>query len=581
MKLDLVYVSYNSSKWIDDCFASIMRSDYNLKDIAVYVVDNASTDDTLQKLEAVKERYKEKLAGFNIIQAGCNLGFGKANNLGFSKGNAEIVCFFNIDTELCADTLSELVKDIAESDEKAGLWELRQFPYEHPKIYDPLTHETYWSSAAAFAMRRELFRKLNGFDDAIFMYAEDVDLSWRLRSLGYTLKYCPKSVIWHYSYQKAGEIKPNQYLNSVINNLLLRYRFGTMRNIIKGNLMVIKQLLKPEVFEGSRKMLFRKYLQHFGKIFHFANPVKWGKDQVFEATFFGFDYSAIREGAFYENHFPESNALVSVIVRTCGRPDVLRETIQSLRLQTYPNIEIVVVEDGPEVSRQMLETEFSDLNILYKASGEKVGRSRVGNMAMEMAHGKYLNFLDDDDLFYADHVEVLVASLENCRERAAYALAFETPVDVFSKSPYRYKVYEYLGVYKQKFNRILLCHHNYIPIQCIMFEKTLFEEFGGLDESLDALEDWDLWVRYAMHTDFYCVEKTTSIYRVPYNHSVNEVRQGALDDALLVVRAKHQGYCTNMMMTAAEMCAFTEAIFATVEMPSLRSQIKARIRRYF
>ena len=75
---------------------------------------------------------------------------------------------------------------------------------------------------------------------------------------------------------------------------------------------------------------------------------------------------------------------MSIIVRTCGRPDVLRETMQSLRLQTYTNIEIVVVEDGPDVSGEMLKTEFSDLNVLYKATGEKVGRSKAGNMAMEM-----------------------------------------------------------------------------------------------------------------------------------------------------------------------------------------------------
>ena len=75
-----------------------------------------------------------------------------------------------------------------------------------------------------------------------------------------------------------------------------------------------------------------------------------------------------------------------------------------------------------------------------------------------------------------------------------------------------------------------------------MFEKELFEKYGGLDESLDALEDWDLWVRYSMHTDFSCVEKTTSVYRVPANVLKNIRRQKALDDALIKVREKHKGY---------------------------------------
>lgn len=562
MKMDLIYVCYNSTKWIDNCFDSVARSNYDLRDITVYVVDNASADNTLEKLEEAKLRHGDVFGGFHIIRSGENLGFGKANNLGFSKGSSDVVCFFNIDTELCENTLVALEKEIAASDEKTGLWELRQFPYEHPKMYDPLTHETPWSSGAAFAMRRELFRKVNGFDEAIFMYAEDVDLSWRLRSYGYTLKYCPSAVIWHFSYQSAGEIKPSQYLNSIINNLLLRYRFGSLRKIVKGHLMVLWQFLKPDVFEDSRKLLFQKYLWHFGKVFHFMNPASRGRDKNFKPSFWGFDYSQIREGAFYVNHFPESNALVSIIVRTCGRPDVLRQTMESLRLQTYSNIEIVVVEDGPDVSGEMLKTEFSDLNVIYKATGEKVGRSKAGNMAMGMAHGKYLNFLDDDDLFYADHVEVLLSTIENRQERAAYAFAFETPIEVFSRSPYRYQVHDYLSIHKQRFNKILLCHHNYIPIQCILFEKSLFLEYGGLDETLDALEDWDMWVRYSTHADFVCVEKTTSLYRVPYNRTVNAARQKDLDDALKLVRQKHKGYAVSisnvsvydvaMMLEAAE-----------------------------
>ena len=250
----------------------------------------------------------------------------------------------------------------------------------------------------------------------------------------------------------------------------------------------------------------------------------------------------IRDGGFYENFLPAQTPLVSVIVRTCGRPDVLRETLVSLRRQTYNNIEIVVVEDGDSVAEQMIQKEFPDLNILYHATNQKVGRCKAGNLAMQLAHGIYLNFLDDDDLFYADHVEVLVANLMKSKKQAAYATGFETPIVVTSKSPYIYEVKDYLGVHKQPFSKIVLCHHNYIPIQCIMFEKALFEQYGGLDENVDALEDWDMWVRYSLHTDFEFVLKTTSIYRVPALRDVNKKRQEELDNALGYMREKHKEY---------------------------------------
>ena len=61
---------------------------------------------------------------------------------------------------------------------------MRQIPYEHPKAYDPVTLDTPWVSGAATLFRREAFEAVGGFDDAIFMYGEDVDLSWRLRARG-------------------------------------------------------------------------------------------------------------------------------------------------------------------------------------------------------------------------------------------------------------------------------------------------------------------------------------------------------------------------------------------------------------
>lgn len=544
--MDIVYVSYNSGKWIEKCFDSVLCSDCDLSKVSIYVVDNGSTDDTIQKLKIAKEKCSSIVRKFEIIELGKNFGFGGANNIGAKTGTDEIICFFNIDTELYSNTLSNLDRDIHESCEEFVLWELRQFPYEHPKMYDPLTHETSWSSGAAFAIRRDVFEKLKGFDDAIFMYAEDVDLSWRIRSFGYKLKYVPKAVIKHYSYQNAGEIKPTQYVNSVINNLLLRYRFGSIYSILTGHFLLFRCLIAQEAFPHSKRHLFKGYIKHFNRILHFMNRRYCGSKRKQVAKFIGFDYEKIRDGAFYVNEFSEEKPLVSVIVRTCGRPKVLRETLISLRHQTYTNIEVVVVEDGQECAGPMIREEFSDMNIQYYATGDKVGRSRAGNKAMKMAHGQYLNFLDDDDLFYADHVEVLVRTLEQSDNKAAYAFAFETPIEVETRDPYIYTVYDYRETYKTEFNRIELCYHNYIPIQCIMFEKKLFVEYGGFDEELDALEDWDLWVKYSLYTDFDCVRKTTSIYRVPNVIAISGKRQKELDDALLVVREKHKSYVQHL-----------------------------------
>lgn len=540
--MDIVFVTYNSEKWIDKCFSSILNGLYKTQNVNIIVVDNHSEDNTLSALVSIKEKTLQKWESFQIIANDKNLGFGKANNIGFKAGNSDIVCFINIDTEFFPDTLTELDHELQHSDKQTALWEFRQFPYEHPKLYDILTGYTSWCSGAAFAVRRKVFEKVHGFDEKIFLYAEDVDLSWRIRSEGFFLKYVPKIRITHYSYTEASEIKPNQYVFGIINNLLLRYRFGSLKTILAGHICFWYLLCKPPVFPGAKRKLLKEYWKHFGLIPHFHAKGIYKKAATSISSFLKRDYSQNREGAFYQNFLPTENPLVSVIVRTCGRPNVLREALLSLRNQTYGNIEIVIVEDGPPIAQFMIGSEFPELNILYHATGEKVGRSKAGNIAMSLAHGKYLNFLDDDDLFFADHIEVLVANLVKSGKAAAYSIGFETPITIQSLEPYQYQVMDYRSVYKQSFDKFILCHHNYIPIQCIMFEKNLFEKYGGLDEATDALEDWDMWVRYSLHTDFEFILKTTSIYRVPANKEISAERQKKLDAALIYMREKHKSY---------------------------------------
>ncbi len=234
--------------------------------------------------------------------------------------------------------------------------------------------------------------------------------------------------------------------------------------------------------------------------------------------------------------------LVSVIVRTCQRPEVLRVALCSLENQTYKNLEVVVVEDGDNVSEELLKKEFSNLNYIYKCTGEKVGRSRVGNIALELAGGEYLNFLDDDDAFLPEHIESLVRELIGGKERVAYSIAEERQIVVKSTMPYLYNVKRKTIRYHQCFNRMLLYCFSYLPIQCVMFHKSLFEELGGFDEKLDNLEDWDLWVRYSTKTDFAYIDKVTSYYHVPYKNEIKKKRLAKFKSYYPYLYCKFENY---------------------------------------
>lgn len=232
---------------------------------------------------------------------------------------------------------------------------------------------------------------------------------------------------------------------------------------------------------------------------------------------------------------------VSVIIRTHSRPAVLREALQSIKGQTYSNIETVVVEDGKASAKEMIEQEFADMNIVYKATGEHVGRCAVANIGLATASGEYVCFLDDDDLFYENHIEVLSKALDKSLCRAVYAIAEESSIKVKSYEPYIYKEVKRHVEFAQPFCKILLYHKNFMPIQTVLFEHSLYEELGGMDEKLEVLEDWDMWVRYSTVTDYEYVPEITSLYRVPAGKR-KKSRAEDLDKAYAAVVEKFKTY---------------------------------------
>lgn len=242
--------------------------------------------------------------------------------------------------------------------------------------------------------------------------------------------------------------------------------------------------------------------------------------------------------------------LVSIIVRTCGKPDVLKNALLSIRKQTYPHIEVVIVEDGPNISEQYIGDNFSDLKYIYHSTGRQMGRTKAGNIGLSLATGKYLNFLDEDDVFLENHIEVLVRILTESDADVAFALAEEHQIIVETVEPYVFRVKRKLIRYNYPFNRLLLCYMNYFPIQSIMFSKKIYRQCGGFDEELDLLEDWDLWVRYAMHTDFKKVQTVTSVYYTPYKSDQKKQREIFMHNSTDSIIEKHQKY--NIELSVAE-----------------------------
>ncbi|BAI60316.1 hypothetical protein MCP_0244 [Methanocella paludicola SANAE] len=548
--ISIIIVTYNSERFIGNAIDSIIGQNYPPASTEIIVVDNNSRDKTAVTVNEYMEKYNDKIK-IKLVETNKNNGFGKGVNIGVlnASPNADYVLLFNPDCKLYKDTLTELISAASATiSDGYRLWECRQMPYEHPKHYSPVTLETSWSSGACCLIHKDAFENVGGFDENIFLYMEDVDLSWRLRMNGYKLMYLPFARVQHDTYSEANVVKSAQYYNSVLYQFYLRYKYGN-REDIKWYYKEYFRLLNnvPNKLPYERSKLIEQFVKHSLLIPKaLAFRIKNRKAlKSFKPWFMDYDFEFRREGAFVKSDIdmedPSLLPKVSIIVRTIGRKGFLREALTSIRNQTYGNIETIVVEDGPATVKEMLDQEFSRMDIKYFALGENHGRCRAGNFGLNKCTGEYLRFLDDDDLLYPTSIETAVCFMlkDDGEHRLMYDLSFEVPTEIISEDPFKYREFDYRLTYDQNFDRNILSIHNYMPIQNVLFDRELYELYGGFDESLDALEDWDLWIRYSQHTDFFKIPKITSLYRVPAVENDIEKRQVKLDKYYKIVKEKY------------------------------------------
>jgi GT2 family glycosyltransferase/predicted Zn-dependent protease len=201
--------------------------------------------------------------------------------------------------------------------------------------------------------------------------------------------------------------------------------------------------------------------------------------------------------------------LVSVIIATRNRPDTLKEAIQSVLNQSYQNIEIIVANDGgDDVSPLISELNERD-TITYARHARTLGPAAPRNTGLKLARGKYCLFLDDDDIFYLEHVQTLVSFLEGSEFHVAYTDAYRAVKQTVDGEVVTVRKET---LFSQDFSRELMLVRNYIPIHCVMFERAALEETGYFDENLSSHVDWDFWIRLALKYDFYHIAKHTCEY---------------------------------------------------------------------
>jgi glycosyltransferase involved in cell wall biosynthesis len=492
----------------------------NYKNIELIIVNNRSekkeTYEYLNSLD-IDDRVK-------VIEYDHEFNYSKINNYAVSKAKGTIIAFLNNDVEIInPDWLTEMVSQSVRPEigavgaklyypddtiQHAGVFLGYRGRAGHIYRYSSRHWMGNWAravlaqnltavTAACMVLRLEVFEEVSGFDEQrMTITFNDVDICLRIQEKGYLNLYTPHAELYHLESKTRGTLafqSEEDYFCKKWNSIIPCDPF------YNPNLTIDSEDLAPA---------FPPRLHH-----------PWSRKST----------------------IAPKEPLVTIITRTHGeRQDFLNESLKSVFQQTYRPIQIVVVEDGSNNSRFVMELSPPEgITIDYEHLPKK-GRCFAGNRGQELARGELVGFLDDDDLFLPDHVQILVDHLNaNPSAAGAYSCAFEVPTDVISLKPLEYKESgrRLLG---EDFSLRALWDYNYIPIQAVLFRRELYAKFGGFDEDLDCLEDWDLWLRYTAINSFVYVNKSTSLFRMPSDNKVLLKRKEQHHRYLPLIRSRQK-----------------------------------------
>mgnify|MGYP000908416231 CR=1 FL=1 len=190
-------------------------------------------------------------------------------------------------------------------------------------------------------------------------------------------------------------------------------------------------------------------------------------------------------------------------------PDILRRAINSVLNQTYPYYELIIVDDGSTPSLEPIVREYTDERIVFIRHPENRGAGAAHNTGIKAAKYDWIAFICHDDEWLPNKLEVCLPYIEQNYPEYKFFFHFPIVIDNFKKvegSNPKPKTGNY-------YTNFLLNRDKIIQTSCIIVNKECFNNYGYYDET-GVLIDWDIYLRFSKHIDFYCINEFLSNYHV-------------------------------------------------------------------
>ena len=253
IKTALVILNWNGKNWLEKFLPNILIFS---KDVNIFLVDNASSDDSVSFVE----EYYSKVT---IISNKINCGFAKGYNNSLRYINAEYYILLNSDIEVSKGWISPLIKlmdadiNIAACQPKildfnnkeyfeyagasGGYIDNLGYPFCRGRIFDNIERdngqyndkaEIFWATGACIVVRSSVFWEVNGFDEDFFAHQEEIDLCWRLKNNGYKIMVEPKSFVYHVGGGTLAVGSPLKTFLNFRNNLFMLFKNLTLNQLL-------------------------------------------------------------------------------------------------------------------------------------------------------------------------------------------------------------------------------------------------------------------------------------------------------------------------------------------------------------
>ena len=204
----------------------------------------------------------------------------------------------------------------------------------------------------------------------------------------------------------------------------------------------------------------------------------------------------------------------SVIIPLYNKESFIANTLQSVLNQSFPDFEVIIVNDGSTDGSELQVKQFDDSRIRYYLRENK-GVSAARNLGITMANAEYITFIDADDYWYPDFLRAMHTNIIRFPNEKVFAGAIEVET-TRNIVPATYAiaktgVVEIVDFFKSSTKETVIC------TSAAAFHKCVFEKSGAFDTAMRSGEDTDLWIRIGL--DFKVVFDWKVLARYVYDES--------------------------------------------------------------